>query len=74
MPILKLCDIFYACSTPSNLKQERQCTHSVTERRVRVTIVTVGERYVENIPILCVCVCDLSYPGCAMLYCQLWTV
>ena len=41
-------------------KQDRQCTHNMTLRRFRLTIVTVKNQYY----LFWVCVCSRSYPAC----------
>jgi hypothetical protein len=52
-------------------QQDRQCTHNVTLRRVRVTIVAVEK---QNCYIFWLCVCSLRYPACNAHapYCYLW--
>jgi len=50
---------FTICS--DHMKNDRQCTYSVTFRRVRVTIVAVEKQRVLSI--LKVYVCSLRYPA-----------
>jgi hypothetical protein len=48
-------------------KEGRQRTYNVTVRRVHVTTVAVES---NKYYIFWVCVCSLSYPACAVLYCH----
>jgi len=43
--------------------KDRQCTHNVTLRRVRATIVAVENQSVLHN--LSVCICRLRYPTCS---------
>jgi len=53
-------------------KQDRQCTHNLTKRRVRATVVAMEkQRVLHN---LSVCICSLCYPAwiAHAPYCHLW--
>jgi len=55
-----------------NCEKTRKIRINVTFMSVRVTTAAVEKQPVLHI--LCVCVCSLSYPSCAVLYFRLWPV
>jgi len=56
-----MCHRLFAEDIYMKNKQDRQCAHNVTFRRLRATTVAVEKQYYY---ILWVCVCSLRYPSC----------